>query len=133
MNKLKLSKVIVRKSIKFVVTPILMFLLIYILISGFIFLHSHYVENKIENLAKKSESHTSKVVAYEFQGSDGTDAVKLKDGTQFEVNNLNVGDSNFESKVEFGSHSVKKDKKVTYLKKEESNNKPSYYYIVKMK
>lgn len=115
-----------------IIAVILLFGLIIYLMFGDIFLK----DQKIEQLSKNHKSHTSKVIAYNFQGPEGSDSIKLKDGTQFDINHLNIDDSNFESKIKFSSSTVKLGKKVTYIKTKEKDilSEPyTYYYILDMK
>ncbi|MEX2935993.1 hypothetical protein [Staphylococcus saprophyticus] len=117
---------------KLAIGVIVFFMVLIIIIVGSIYLYSYYQDNKMDNISKKAKHHTSEVVAYQFQGDKGTDLVKLKNGVQFESNNLSVGDSNFESKVPFCSNNIKKGKKITYFKKPNSNAAHPYYYIAEI-
>lgn len=108
-------------------------LLIGAAVFGLLYLNTHMQDKKIDNISKSTQHHTSKVIAYNFEGPKGYDSVKLKDGTQFDKNNLVVGDSNFESKVKFSSNTVKKNKKITYVKKYKKSifTDPTTYYYIK--
>jgi uncharacterized protein with FMN-binding domain len=129
MNTLENIKKFITKLAIGTIAILIAFILIII---GFICLHSYYQNNKVDKIAKTAKKHTSKVIAYDFQGSNGNDLVKLKDGVKFKKNNLSIGDSNFESKVPFNSSKVQMNKEITYLKKPNKNSAHTYYYITKI-
>lgn len=129
MNLLENIKKLITKLAIGTIAILIAFIFI---IAGFIFLHSYYQNSKVDKIAKTAKKHTSKVIAYDFQGSNGSDIVQLKDGVKFKKNNLSIFDSNFESKIPFNSSKVKMNKEITYLKKTNKNSTHPYYYITKI-
>lgn len=86
------------------------------------------------NASEKGHKHyTSKVNAYQFD-SRYKDTIQLKNGTQFEQNNLSIGDSNYDVKdpYKLNQRTVESKPTITYVKITNKTNSQPHYYILKI-
>lgn len=90
------------------------------------------LKKDVANDERNQKQYTSTIEAYSIGNVNGTDAIKLKDGTQFEDVRFVIGRSNFSSNVKFNKDTIKEGYKVTYIKKDNLISKSKKYKILKI-
>lgn len=90
------------------------------------------LKKDVADAERNQKQYTSTIEAYTIGNANGTDAIKLKDGTQFEDTRFVVGRSNFSSNVKCSKNMIQKGHKVTYIKKDNLIDKSKKYKILKI-
>lgn len=82
-------------------------------------------------MESQQKHYTSEIIAYSIGNADGVDAIRLKDGTQFESLRLNINDeSNFTTNASINSDTIAKGHKVTYIKTKHITKDPKKQYKI---
>lgn len=90
------------------------------------------LKKDIADTERNQKQYTSTIEAYSIGNVNGTDAIKLKDGTQFEDVRFVIGRANFLSNVKCNKDTIKEGYKVTYIKKDNLIDKSKKYKILKI-
>lgn len=90
------------------------------------------LKKDVAHTERNQKQYTSTIEAYSIGNVNGTDAIKLKDGTQFEDVRFVIGRSNFLSNVKCNKDTIKEGYKVTYIKKDNLIDKSKKYKILKI-
>ena len=90
------------------------------------------LKKDVADAERNQKQYTSTIEAYSIGNVNGTDAIKLKDGTQFEDVRFVISRSNFSSNVKCNKDTIKEGYKVTYIKKDNLIDKSKKYKILKI-
>ncbi|MCD9074425.1 hypothetical protein LDL00_11380 [Staphylococcus epidermidis] len=93
----------------------------------------HLLNYDLNDAEKNNKHYTSQVTAYQFNVKD-KDIIRLNNGTQFEQDNLSIGDSNYDVKKPYklNQHTIESKPKITYVKTTNKVNNEPHYYILKV-
>lgn len=90
------------------------------------------LKKDVADTERNQKQYTSTIEAYSIGNVNGTDAIKLKDGTQFEDVRFVIGRSNCSSDIKINKNTIQEGNKVTYIKKDSFITKSKKYKILKI-
>lgn len=90
------------------------------------------LKKDVANDERNQKQYTSTIEAYSIGNTNGVDAIKLKDGTQFEDVRFVIGHSNCSSDIKIDKNMIQEGNKVTYIKKDSFITKSKKYKILKI-